>query len=177
MARNSFWNEASRCGAIVGLVNVAIELFKMLIPSAGFVFGLAGFVITVYLLWHFTSRRAKSFGNEGFTYGQSLGFIAAMGIFAGIVTGAWQILASNFFFVANYEDVYNTAITAYSQTGVIDNASMASLSKMYRAMLFSPVAVLLTNVVGGVLGYGFYGLFISIGTKREPDMFDSADEE
>ena len=177
MARNSFWNEASRCGAIVGLVNVAIELFKMLIPSAGFVFGLAGFVITVYLLWHFTSRRAKSFGNEGFTYGQSMGFIAAMGIFAGIVTGAWQILASNFFFVANYEDVYNTAITAYSQTGVIDNTSMASISKMYRAMLFSPIWILVTNIASTALGYGFYGLFISIGTKRDPDMFDSADEE
>ncbi len=177
MARNGFWNEASRCGAIVGLVNVAFELLKMIVPSVGFVFGLANFVISVYLLWRFASRRAKSFGNEGFSYGQSLGFIAAMGIFAGIVTGAWQILASNFLFVDKYEEIYNTVITAYSQTGVVDNATMASLTKMYRAMLFSPVAVLLTNIVGGALGYGFYGLFISIGTKREPDMFDSSDEE
>ncbi len=29
----------------------------------------------------------------------------------------------------------------------------------------------------GALGYGFYGLFISIGAKRDPDMFDSSDEE
>ena len=86
--KNAFWNEASRCGAIVGLVNVAFELGKMSVPSIAFVLGLANFVVTIYLLWRFASRRAKSFGNEGFTYGQSLGFIVAMGIFAGIITGA-----------------------------------------------------------------------------------------
>ncbi len=177
MARNGFWNEASRCGAIVGLVSVAFELLKMFIPSAGFVFGLAGFVVTIYLLWHFTSRRAKSFGEVGFTYGQSLGFIVAMGIFAGIVAGAWQILASNFLFVDKYEEVYNTLITTYSQMGVIDNATMASLTKVYRAMFFSPIWILVTNIASTALGYGFYGLFISIGTKREPDMFDSSDEQ
>ncbi len=84
MAKNAFWNEASRCGAIVGLVNVAFELGKMSVPSIAFVLGLANFVVTIYLLWRFAS---------------------------------------------------------------------------------------------GALGYGFYGLFISIGAKREPDMFDSSDEE
>ena len=39
-------------------------------------------------------------------------------------------------------------------------------------MLFSPVPVLLTQVFSLVLSYGFYGLFISIGTKREPALFD-----
>ena len=136
MAKNAFWNEASRCGAIVGLVNVAFELGKMSVPSIAFVLGLANFVVTIYLLWRFASRRAKSFGNEGFTYGQSLGFIVAMGIFAGIITGAYQILASNFLFVDKYEEVYNTLIATSSQMGMIDNATMASMSKIYRAMFF-----------------------------------------
>lgn len=177
MAKNAFWNEASRCGAIVGLVNVAFELGKMSVPSIAFVLGLANFVVTIYLLWRFASRRAKSFGNEGFTYGQSLGFIVAMGIFAGIITGAYQILASNFLFVDKYEAVYNTLIATYSQMGVVDNATMASMTKIYRAMFFSPIWVLITSIASGALGYGFYGLFISIGAKREPDMFDSSDEE
>ncbi len=100
-----------------------------------------------------------------------------MGIFAGIITGAYQILASNFLFVDKYEEVYNTLIATYSQMGMIDNATMASMSKIYRAMFFSPIWVLITNIASGALGYGFYGLFISIGAKRDPDMFDSSDEE
>lgn len=177
MARNSFWNEASRCGAIVGLVCVAFELGKILLPSVAFVLGLANFVVTIYLLWHFTSRRAKSFGNEGFTYGQSLGFIAAMGIFIGIVCGAYQILASNFIFVEKYEEVYDAVIAAYSQMNILDNASMDKMAKMYRSVFFSPLPILGSQIISGVLSYGFFGLFISIGTKREADMFDSSDEE
>ncbi len=177
MKRNGFWNEASRCGAIVGLVNVAFELVKSVVPALGFITGLASFVVTIYLLWHFTARRAKGFGNEGFTYGQSLGFIVAMGIFAGIVTGAYQIVASNFLLVNKYEEMYNTVIAAYSQMRVFDNATMNTVTKVLRSTLFSPLPVLLNNVLSGVLGYGFFGLFISIGTKREPDMFDSSDEE
>lgn len=177
MARNSFWNDASRCGAIIGLVNVGFELVKSLVPAMGFIFGLASFVVTIYLLWHFTARRAKGYGNEGFTYGQSLGFIVAMGIFVGIVTGAYQILASNFLFVDKYEEMYDTVIAAYSQMGAFDNSTMNTITKVLRATLFSPLPILVNNILSGVLGYGFFGLFISIGTKREPDMFDSSDEE
>ena len=115
---------------------------------------------------------AALFAKEGFSYAQSLGFIVSMGFFAGIVSGAYEIIASNFLFTATYETNLNNILAVYSQLGTFDNAAIDSMSKLYRSMLFSPVPVLLTQIFSLVLSYGFYGLFISIGTKREPDIFE-----
>ena len=87
MANNNFWNEASRCGAIVGLTNVAFSAIGMFIPSISFVASLVNFVVTIYLLFHFTRRRSLLFIKTGYTYSESLGFIVAMGMFAGIISG------------------------------------------------------------------------------------------
>lgn len=61
--------------------------------------------------------------------------------------------------------------------GTFDNAALDSMSKLYRSMLFSPVPVLMTQIFSLVLSYGFYGLFISIGTKREADIFQTVEPE
>ena len=102
--KNKFWNEASRGGAILGLTAMAFGLLAMVLPqSVGFVLNLASFVVTLYLLFYFTKRRADQFPKEGYSYAQCLGFIVAMGIFAGIIAGAYQIVASNFLFPEKYE--------------------------------------------------------------------------
>ena len=44
MVKNTFWNEASRCGAVVGLVSVLFALVGMLIPAIAFVANIASFV-------------------------------------------------------------------------------------------------------------------------------------
>ena len=49
MVKNTFWNEASRCGAIVGLIGVLFSLVGMLVPAISFVANLANFVVTIYL--------------------------------------------------------------------------------------------------------------------------------
>ena len=95
MVKNTFWNEASRCGAVIGLVSVFFALVGMLVPTIAFVANIASFVVTIYLLFYYTRRRAQRFANEGYTYTQCLGFIVAIGIFAGIISGAYQIVASN----------------------------------------------------------------------------------
>ena len=50
---------------------------------------------------------------------------------------------------------------------------------MMRSYMFSPIAVLWSQVLGNVLYLGFLGLFISVGTKREPVLFEvqEADEQ
>ncbi len=175
MANNSFWNEASRCGAIVGLVGVLFSLVGMMLPSITFVANLANFVVTIYLLFYYTRRRAQRFTSEGYTYTQCLGFIVAMGIFAGILAGAYQIVASNFLFTELFEQTYNTTIATLQQSGVYTGEMMDQMSGMMRSYTFSPIPALMSNIFGNVLLFGFYGLFISIGTKNEPNIFDEND--
>ena len=177
MAQNSFWSEASRGGAILGLAGVVFSLLGMALPSIAFIASLANFVVTIYLLFYFTRRRSMLFTEEGFTYTQSLGFIVAMAIFAGIIAGAYQIVASNFLFSDMFEESVTTSLATLKQTGLYNNDMMDQMSSTMRSYIFSPIPALLSNIVGNVLLFGFYGLFISIGTKREPDIFDTNFEE
>lgn len=177
MANNNFWNEASRCGAIVGLANVAFSAIGMFIPSISFVASLVNFVVTIYLLFHFTRRRSLLFIKTGYTYSESLGFIVAMGLFAGIIAGAYHIVASNFLFTEMFEETLNTSLAALQQSGVYNKEMMEQMTTMMRAYTFSPIPALLSNIVGNVLYFGFCGLFISIGTKCDPDIFENNSEE
>lgn len=173
MANKGFWYEASQGGAVVGGVNVLFSVIGMALPSVAFVASLANFVLTIYLLYHFTRRRSMHFVQEGYTFSESLGFIVAMGLFAGIVAGAYQIVASNFLFPETFEQTLSTTISTLQQTGVYNNDMMDQMATMMRSYIFSPVPALLSNVVGNVFLFAFYGLFISIGTKREPEIFDT----
>mgnify|MGYP003308271187 CR=1 FL=1 len=179
MAQNSFWSDASRGGAIIGVAGgLVFSLLGMAIPSISFITSLANFVITIYLLFYFTRRRAMLYpAEEGFTYSQSLGFIVAMAIFAGIIAGAYQIVASNFLFKEMFEETFNTSIATLKQTGLYTNEMMDQMSKLMRSYIFSPIPALISNIFGNMLTFGFYGLFISIGTKCEPNIFDSNYEE
>ena len=176
--KNKFWNEASRGGAILGLTAMAFALLGMVLPqSVGFVLNLASFVVTLYLLFYFTKRRADQFPKDGYSYAQCLGFIVAMGIFAGIIAGAYQIVASNFLFPEKYEEMYNTIIATYAQMGTFDNNMMDTMKTLMRSYLFSPIPVLITQVLASIFTYGFYGLFVALGTKRESDIFDNTTED
>lgn len=176
--KNKFWNEASRGGAILGLTAMAFALLAMVLPqSIGFVLNLASFVVTLYLLFYFTKRRADQFPKEGYSYAQCLGFIVAMGIFAGIIAGAYQIVASNFLFPEKYEEMYNTIIATYAQLGTFDNNMMDMMKTLMRSYLFSPIPVLITQVLASIFTYGFYGVFVALGTKREADIFDNTTED
>lgn len=176
--KNKFWNEASQGGAIIGLVTVTLSFIGMYVPqSVGFVLNLVSFVATIYLLFYFTRRRAAKFASEGYSYAQCLGFIVAMGLFAGIVAGAYQIVASNFLFPEKYEEIYNTAIATYAQMGAFDNNMMDIMKTMMHSYIFSPIPVLISQVLASIFTYGFYGLFIAIGTKREADIFDNTSED
>lgn len=172
MSKNTFWNDASRCGAIVGVVHVVFAFLGLQFQSMALLISLVALVAQIWLLARYTGQRAALFSQEGFSYSQSLGFIAAMSIFAGIVSGAYEIIASNFLFTEVYQTNLNNIIAIYAQMGTFDNAALESMSNLYRSMLFSPVPILLTQIFSVVLTFGFYGLFISIGTKREPDIFE-----
>ena len=178
--KNKFWNEASHCGAILGLISITFTFAGMYLPqTADVIISGLNFVLTIYLLFYFTKRRASQFPQEGYTYSQCLGFIVASGLFTGIITGAYQIVASNFFFTDYYNELYNTMIATYAQVGVFDNNMMDILKSTMHSYIFSPLPVLISNVMAMCLSYGFYGLFIALGTKREADIFDNttSDEE
>lgn len=173
MKQNTFWRDASKAGAIIGAVGVVTSLLAMLLPSIAFVANLINFVATIYLLFYFTRQRAALYTKEGFSYTMSIGFMAGIAIFTGIIMGAYNIVASNFLFTEQVEQALQTIIATYSSMGAMDNNTLDSVQEISRMYLFSPIPVLLSNILSHILTFCFYGLFIAIGTKREADIFDS----
>ena len=171
MKKSSFWSDASRCGAIVGVVNAVVSLLGMVLPSMAFVFSVVNFAATIYLLFYFTRKRANLFIEDGFTYAQSLGFIVGSALFAGVVCAVYQILASNFLLTEQMEQTLATTIAELQKTGVYQGDMIKQMASMMRSYMFSPIAILWSQVLGNALYLGFLGLFISVGTKREPVLF------
>ena len=141
MNKKTFWPDASRAGAILGLVLMLANAVGILLPSIGFVVSLVNFVVTVYLLFYFTRRRSLLYIKEGFTYVQSMGFIAAIAIFAGIIMGAYQIVASNFLFTEHFEKTLETLLATYSSVGVIDSKTLSTMQQTMHSYMFSPIPV------------------------------------
>lgn len=179
MNKKTFWPDASRAGAILGLVSMSCAAIGILLPSIAFVISLINFVATIYLLFYFTRRRSLLYIKEGFTYVQSMSFIAATAIFAGIIMGAYQIVASNFLFTEHFEQTIDSLISTYANLGTLDNKTLDSVQELSRMYIFSPIPALLSQIFSCLLSFCFYGLFISIGTKRDADIFlsNTDDEE
>lgn len=166
--QNEFWSDAAKCGAICGCVYVAGQLLGM-IPHLS-IMSIAAFVAYVYLLYRYTSQRAKRLATptEGYGYGKCLRFILAISFFVGIMSAAYGILSSKVLFAAQYEESINQALLMLENTGIYKQEQIDMLTSFY----MSPSKMALMSVVGQLLVGLFIGLFVAAGAKREPQTFD-----
>ena len=100
MNQTNFWNDAAKYGAIIGCVSAACSLLSD-ITGVG-IFGFIGFAVYLWLLVHYTQKRASLYSTleEEYGYGKRLGFIVAMALFIGVINAAYTILASRILFTA-----------------------------------------------------------------------------
>ena len=171
MKENKFFEDAARYGAYLGLVEVAFTALRTWKPSS--LLSLAEVVVFITLLVVFTKRRAALYGNgeEGYSYGRCLKFIVCMSAFAGVLTGAFAIIASNFLYPEKYHELIDSVVGALAQTGMYAGAMLERVKTIYEQMFFSPLWVVVTNVLSMVLRGLFFGLFVAAYTRREPQMF------
>ena len=83
MEKNNFWNEAAKCGAVIGLVLAVSSVLENSIfftSGTGFLYLMlleffAVAALHYYLLHRYTRRRSQLYtADEGFTFGQATGF-------------------------------------------------------------------------------------------------------
>lgn len=181
MRKQTFWNDASRAGAIIGCVEIVAAL---LAPQAAKMGGLS-FLLSVILLtafivlnYLFTKRRSVLYGaEEGYTYGNGLRFMLCVALFTGVLSGAYEIVARNWIYPTYYRELSDTMLVALAQTKLYTSAQLAEMKEMYQTMLFSPLWVVLASILGQVLKSLFFGLFIAAFTKRDADIFTTPNDE
>lgn len=173
MIGKTFWQDASIGGAVLGLVNLAEVALSVVLPSTAGIISIASLVATIYLIIYFTRKRVPLYGHYGFSYGQCMDFIVVMGLFAGVMQGAGQVIMANFFFT----DYYNGLLVEAQQqmrdaySGMLKGEQMTQIMEWSRKAMFSPAVVLVSNIYSNVIGKAFLGLFASLAIKRDPDIF------
>lgn len=155
MNRDTFWPDAARAGVVVGVVAVLTVCLKVWAHS-GFMASLAELFAVTYCLYVFGKRRGEQ------TYGQSMKFILATMLLAGIVYGV------GYYFMVNHWAVdFFTQQIAAAEDMVSQVMQTTEYDKqMAYRMLSSPLWWLFYGVLAEVIYGGLVGLFVSAFLRK-----------
>ena len=188
MEKSNFWNEAAKCGAVIGLilaVSSVLENCVFLTEGMGYVYLMvleffAVAAVHYYLLHRYTRRRSQLYtADEGFTFGQGYGFLLAVSGFAGIIVGVVQAVYLHLIVgYANYIDHYASWMTGlFARMGTASSSMEGILSQAINELQNSPAPSILKTLWGGVWGCllfgGIFGLIIAGVIARAPKPFDT----
>lgn len=154
MNQTDFWNDAARCGAVIGGISAACSLLSDLTGAGLFV--ILGFGLYIWLLLRYTRQRAEALSTpeQEYGYGQRLGFIIAMTFFVGIINAAYTILASRILFPAKYSAAYEQTFAVLAKTGFYTGDMIAQMTQMVQSPLLITVSAVIGQVMLGLL-FGF----------------------
>ncbi len=168
-----FWNDASNGGIIIGVVAILQSLTAIYTTNGVVSFAfLAAYVAALVVLMR---RRVSLYSSEesGYSYGKCVKFILFISIFAGILSGAYEVLAANFFFPEKYSANIEASMAILSNMNMYTTEQMDMMYAMAKSMLTSPIYVILIQVFGMVIKGLFFGLILSAFLSRRGDIFAS----
>lgn len=165
MEKTNFWNDAAFYGVIMALVAIVFDTVNFYTQHA--LVSLVSLLIYLTLLTLFTKQRVARYGVNGYSYGQCLRFIVAVVLCAGFIDGAYMSAAANWLFASRYDTLMSQQIATLEGTGFYNDEQLVMLQRM----LYSPLALILSAVIGSVIKGGFFGLFISAYARREQPLF------
>lgn len=177
MEKKNLWNDAAKYGAIMGLLSIVFGVIANFVQ--GFWLSLLALALFVTLLFLFTRRRVRIYGDgpAGYGYGQCLKYIFLMMLFAGILDGAYQIVAVNWLFAAHYDEMLNTTLATLASSGFYTEEQLDLVIGMTRNLMHSPLYLVFSSVLGAVIKGVFFGLIVSAYVKREPNVFAGKEAE
>ncbi len=171
--RREFWFEALRGGTLIGLVSVA---FALVVQFSGErivlanILNIASTVITVLLAVGCLRRFAMRFSRaEGFSYGKGVGFVVAMMLFAGVISGVYSAVMANFFI---REEVLATVdMLMVDMQDMLPAGDFEQTYNLMRASVTNPLLLTLSSMLSNLFFGLLIGLCISVTTRRQPDIF------
>lgn len=177
MTKKQYWYEALVGGTIVGVVAVAFSILLKLMggttaePSFGVkAVNFLSVFVNITLLFGLTRRfSAKHTPEEGFSFGRGLGFVVAMMIFAGVISGIYSSVMANYFIK---EEVLHSVDEVMAQLQDVYPAEQ--FDSLYTAMqkaVINPVYLTLSSVISNCFTGALVGLFVGFLTRRRPDIF------
>lgn len=176
VTKKVFWNEAVRGGTLMGLVLVGILLLKYAVGLADSLFWQKivsiTYVVVFIAMQYVLTRRIAMMSDpaQGFSWGRCMGFVFAMMLFVGILTGIYHTILYNFMAPGMIEGMMNEVVSKMEAMGMGSMFDDAYSGQMVR-MMKNPFYLIFTQIITVCAQGGFAGLFTSIAAKRNPDIF------
>lgn len=180
--KNSFWSDAARCGAYVGLLLAASSVLETSLVLSGktglyvlLIFEwLAVVVLHFYLLLRFTRRRSALYtADEGFSFGQGYGYLLAVSLLAGLILGVVNYIFVHL--VLGYDSYVAKVSDILMQFAAMGGSSVAPMATFVEQLRNTPEPSLLATVWGGIwssLLFGaVFGLIVAGVSARAPKPF------
>lgn len=160
-------------GGVIGIVILIINIIQINLPTGSVttLLSLVKFLAFGYLLYYYARKRSIKYdAADGFSFGQSMGYILAMMLFTGFILGLADFVLGNYIVPEYYEESFAAMLdnNPMYDPDTPEGERMLSLLDAYRR---SPVA----NALGGIFSYliygGLLGLIASAFVKRKPEIF------
>ena len=190
---NSFWNDALKYGAIVGLVMGLSRIYETWAMftgedvGIGFVFvaeWILSVVAYVWMLFRFSRLRASHCDpKEGFTFGRAWSFSMMLIILAAIIVGVMYHIYITIVGYDSFVAGYMSLMDKYE--AMIQGMGMPStygrlFDDMREAMRNSTAPTMFDNIVSSVYNYLTLGAVLSLAVaatvRREPKYTPNEDD-
>ena len=186
--KNSFWNDAARCGAYVGLllaVSSVLETGMALSGKLGLyaviIFEwLAAVALHFYLLFRFTRRRSALYtAEEGFSFGQGYGYVLSASLLAGLILGVVNYIFVHL--ILGYEHYIGRVSDTMTRLVSMSGGQNASVTMLVQQLQNTPEPSLFATIWSGIwssLLFGaVFGLIVAGVSSRAPQLFSDSNSD
>lgn len=171
--RKNFWIEALKGGTLIGLVMVAFSIvlqFTGESTTLASVLNVASTVVTILLAFGLTRKFATQHSaEEGFSFGRAVGFVVAMMLFVGVISGVYSAVMANFFI--REEVLASVDLIMADMQDLLPAEEFNSTYQLMRASVINPFILTLSSVISNAFLGLLVGLCVGVLTRRQPDIF------
>ena len=184
MKKETFWTDAARAGAVIGLVLSASYLVENWMTLSGSMtlwvlqslVSLAVAGVHYYLLHRYTRQRERLYAAEdGFTFMQGYSFIQIMSILSGLIVGCTNFIYIHL--IVGYDNYITLTTKALAEMVRVSGQSALAqpINQMIAGLQQAEAPGLIDTLFGGMTsGWLFgavFGLIIAGVISRKPNLF------
>lgn len=161
-------------GTVIGLAVAAFNVLQFSTGGKSWI-SAAAFVVFASLLYGFVRRMAATASpEEGFPFSRCMGFVMAMMLFTGVITGVEQTIVNHT--AAGREGIIGVIDETMKVLGVIYTPEqMDTIYESLYSLMLNPLMQVVAGIISWVIYGGVVGLFVSAMAQRRSQLFPPAD--
>ena len=167
-----FWSRAANYGLLLGLAVFAVSLlswaFKL--ENSAWISEAMLFAVLLGGIWITAGLNVEASGEQGYSYGRSVGFVFALMLFTAVVAGVGDFLLRAYIAPEYYLEQLQRAFDMVAASGGGLPSTMQTLDtarKMSEELMTNPMFLIFSEMINLGIKGGFLGIVMSAFLKKD----------